>query len=99
MATRTGPPGDERCYALRPVLYRITEESNKHVDIALLAAAELLPALTECFCRAFHIVADEQSTCLDAQARGLKIPRGLPHEGSIPSAGTHIAQADGITPL
>lgn len=38
-----------------------TEPSIKHVDIALLAAAELLPPLTECFCRAFHIVADEQS--------------------------------------
>ena len=33
-------------------MLRITEPSNKHVDIALMAAAELLPALTECFCRA-----------------------------------------------
>lgn len=39
-----------------------TEPSIKHVDIALLVAAALLPPLTECFCRAFGIIADEQAT-------------------------------------
>jgi len=41
-----------------------------------MAAAELLPALTEWLLSGHHIVVDEQSNLSDAQASGLKIPRG-----------------------
>lgn len=39
-----------------------TEPGIKHVDLALLMAAEFLPSLTECFCRAFGIVVNERTT-------------------------------------